>query len=202
MKSYTIQKTCGAPNWEKIPAMVMEYLPWSDPVDIKAKTQICWDAEALYIRQEAKEAVIRAEETGPLCMPCLDSCMEFFFRPTERAPYINVEINPNKAIYLGYGPVPRCLTRLLPPKVEELFDIQVEFTADGWVLCYRIPFMFIQWFFPEFEAKEGGVMHANAYKCGNKTVRKHYMAWNPIEDRTNGFHCPQYFGELIFGGEQ
>ena len=126
MKSYTIQKTCGTPNWEKIPAMVMEYLPWSDPVDIKAQTQICWDAEALYIRQEAKEAFIRAEETGPLCMPCLDSCMEFFFRPTERAPYINVEINPNKAIYLGYGPVPRCLTRLLPPKVEELFDIQTD----------------------------------------------------------------------------
>jgi hypothetical protein len=169
--------------------------------DISAQTQICWDEENLYIRQQAWEKEIRMEESGPLAMPCQDSCMEFFFSPTRRPGYFNIEINPGKAIFLGYGPEPKYLTRLLVPEVEELFDIQVQFTEGGWVLRYRIPFAFIRWFFPEFEAKAGGVIHANAYKCGNKTVKAHYLTWNPIFENGHGFHCPQYFGELIFGGE-
>ena len=199
MRSYTIQKVQGTPDWSTIPVMPMDRLMWTDSIDITAQTQLCWDEDALYIRQEAKEAVIRAEEEGPLSMPCLDSCMEFFFRPTQRPDYINIEMNPNKAIFLGVGPEVKSLIRLLVPKVTELLDAKVEFTADGWVLTYRIPFAFIRRLFPEFEAKEGGVMHANAYKCGDNTVKKHYLVWNPIGDDTRTFHCPQYFGELIFG---
>jgi hypothetical protein len=201
VRSYTIKKIEGTPDWNAVPVMPMDCLMWTDSTEVAAQTQICWDAENLYIRQQAWEKNIRAEESGPMCMPCLDSCMEFFFRPTRRDAYINVEIHPNKAIYLGYGPEPKHPIRLQISKVEELFDSQVEFTEDGWVLRYRIPFAFIRWFFPEFEAKEGTVMHGNAYKCGNKTVQKHFLAWNPIGDDVRTFHCPQYFGELIFDGE-
>lgn len=198
MRSYTIQKIQGTPDWSKIPVMPMDQLLWADFTDIAAQTQLCWDNEALYIRQEAKEADIRADEEGPLSMPCVDSCMEFFFRPTERPDYMNIELNPNKAIYLGIGTEIKNLIRLLVPKVTEIMDIQVEYTEGGWVLTYKLPFNFIRRFFPEFEAKVGGVMHANAYKCGNKAQR-HYLVWNRIGDDTRTFHCPQYFGELIFG---
>jgi len=198
MRSYTIKKVQGTPDWSAIPVMPMDQLMWTDSIDITAQTQLCWDDEALYIRQEAKEAVIVAKEEGPLSMPCVDSCMEFFIRPTQRMDYINLEINPKKAIYLGVGPDIKNLIRLLVPKVTELLDIQVEYVEGGWVLSYKLPFAFIRRFFPEFEAKVGGVMHANAYKCGN-TVKAHYLVWNRIGDDTRSFHCPQYFGELIFG---
>ena len=198
MRSYTIPRVQGTPDWSVIPIMPMDQQMWKDPVDITAQTQLCWDDEALYIRQEAKEADIRVKEEGPLAMPCIDSCMEFFIRPTQRLDYMNIELNPKKTIFLGVGPDIKNLIRLLVPKVTELLDIQAEYIEGGWVLSYKLPFAFIRRFFPEFEAKVGGVMHANAYKCGS-TSTPHSLVWNRIGDDTRTFHCPQYFGELIFG---
>ena len=120
MRSYTIARMQGTPDWSVIPVMPMDQQMWKDPVDITAQTQLCWDDEALYIRQEAKEAVIRAEQEGPLSMPCVDSCMELFIRPTQRPDYINIELNPKKTIFLGVGPDIKNLIRLLVPKVTEL----------------------------------------------------------------------------------
>ena len=110
-------------------------------------------------------------------------------------------MNPKRAIWLGYGPGIKDLIRLLVPKVQTLLNSKVEFTEGGWVLSYQIPFSFIRRFFPEFVAKEGAKMHANVYKCGDMTVKCHYLAWNPIGCETPNFHCPEYFGCLIFGGE-
>lgn len=201
MRSYTIKKIQGTPDWSTVPVMPIDTLLWTDSTDISAQAQICWDEEALYLRMEANEKNIRMEETGRLAEVCLDSCLEFFFSPTDRPDYFNIEMNPNRAIWLGYGPGIKDLIRLLVPRVEQLLNSQVEFTATGWVLSYQIPFAFIRRFFPDFEAKEGGRMRANAYKCGEETVKKHYLAWNPIELEKPAFHCPEYFGTLIFGGE-
>lgn len=201
MRSYTIKKIQGTPDWSTVPVMPIDTLLWTDSIDITAQAQLCWDQEALYLRMEAVEPHIRMEETGKLAMVCLDSCLEFFFSPVERPGYFNIEMNPNGAIWLGYGPTPKELMRLVVPKIETLFNSKVEFTEGGWVLTYQIPFAFVRRFFPEFEAKEGTKMRANAYKCGDLTVKPHYLAWNPIDLEHPKFHCPEYFGNLIFGGE-
>lgn len=199
MKTYTIKKIQGMPDWTNIPVMPIDTLLWTDSIDITAQAQICWDDTALYLRMEAVEPHIRAELTGPMASVCQDSCLEFFFRPTERPDYFNVEMNPNRAIWLGFGTCIKDLIRLQVPNVEKLFDSKVEYTDKGWVLTYQIPFTFIRRFFPEFEAKVGGKMYANAYKCGDSTVKPHYLAWNPIGGTKPSFHLPEYFGELIFG---
>ena len=85
--------------------------------------------------------------------------------------------------------------------VNEIWWVQVEFTEGGWAISYCVPVSFLHRFFPEFEAKEGAVLHANLYKCGDKTVKPHYLSWNPIELEDPAFHCPEYFGELVLGGE-
>jgi hypothetical protein len=41
-------------------------------------------------------------------------------------------------------------------------------------------------------------MAANFYKCGNKTVHKHYLSWSPIDLGEPNFHCPEYFGVIRF----
>lgn len=201
MRSYTIKKIHGTPDWSTIPVMPIDTLLWTDSTDVSAQAQICWDEDALYLRMEAVEPHIRMEENGPLASVCLDSCLEFFFRPTDRPDYFNIEMNPNRAIWLGYGPGIKDLIRLLVPKVQTLLNSKVEFTEGGWVLSYQIPFSFIRRFFPEFVAKEGAQMHANVYKCGDMTVKCHYLAWNPIGCESPNFHCPEYFGCLVFGGE-
>lgn len=201
MRSYTVQKITGAPNWDAIAVMPMDNYLWEKPVDVTAQTQICWDDTALYIRQVAMEANIRAEQEGPLALPWKDSCLELFIRPTEYMRYFNFEMNPKCALCLGYGPNGPEFTRLIIRNVDELFAPKARLIDGGWELTYRIPFAFVRRFFPEFEAAEGLVMHANAYKCGDDTARPHYLSWNYIDLEKPDFHCPEYFGELILGGE-
>ncbi len=199
MCTYTIQKTQGKPDWQAIPVMQMRALSWANDTDITAQAQLCWDENALYVRLEAVEPHIRKEETGALAKTWEDSCLELFLRPTERPDYFNIEMTPNRAIFLGFGTEKSNIIRLLVRNVEALLDSQVEFTDGGWVLTYQVPFAFIRRFFPEFEAKKGVKMYGNTYKCGDCTVAPHYMAWAPIARPEDSFHCPKQFGTLILG---
>lgn len=204
MRNYTIKKIDGAPDWSTVPVMPIDNHLWLEPVDITAQTQICWDEDGLYIRQEATEKHIRMEESGPMCRACDDSCLEFFLRPTERVDFLNFEINPNRAIFLGYGNGKDTLMRIQfhskrDTIMQEKLDIQTEITNSGWVLTYRIPFAFVRRFFPEFQPAVGVKVYGNAYKCGDLTVQPHYMAWNPIDTPEPAFHRPEQFGCLTFG---
>lgn len=201
MRSYTVKKIQGAPQWNTVPVMPIDTVNWLECNHISAQAQICWDPEALYVRLEATEAQIRMEERGPVAMPCLDSCLEFFFSPADRVDYLNFEFNPNCALWLGYGTCGKDLIRLLVPDIQELFNPQVEFTAGGWGITYKIPFAFVRRFFREFTPAEGVQMRANAYKCGSKTVNPHYLSWNPMTSQTPDFHCPKDYGILTLGGE-
>ena len=201
MRTYTIKKIQGAPNWETVPVMPIDNVCWNKGADISAQAQICWDENNLYLKLQAREAEIRMEEKGRTAEPCLDSCLEFFFRPTDAMDYFNVEFNPNAALWLGYGSEQVYLIRLLPPHLDRDFKPEVTFTDDGWAITYQIPFFFIRRFFPQFAPVEGYRMWANAYKCGDKTSTPHYFSWNPMSCEKPAFHRPQDFGCLIFGGE-
>jgi hypothetical protein len=115
--------------------------------------------------------------------------------------YINFELNPKCALYLGYGSKATGLIRLLVREVNKMFAPKATLTDDGWELTYKIPFAFIRQFFPEIVPEEGLVFCANTYKCGDSTVKPHYMSWNYIDLEKPNFHCPEHFGELILGGE-
>ena len=199
MRSYTIQKISGAPNWDAIEKLPIDQLLWTENCDIQAWAQVCWDENGLYIRQTAKESIVRAELEGPLERVCNDSCLEFFLRPTEALHYLNFEFNPNASLYLGFRTGRANAVRLIPEKYLEEFNAKTARTADGWELIYQIPFAFIQLFFPQWEAKAGMKMYGNFYKCGDETPNPHYRAWNPIDSATPEFHRPQDFGALILG---
>lgn len=203
MKTYTIKKVNGTPDWSKIPVLQIDTLLWTDSIDITAWAQLCWDEEGLFVRMEAIEPNIRMEETGPQACTCNDSCMEFFFSPTDRKDYFNIELNPTCAVWIGIGTGGDIsdLIRLQISKFNEKFSTNVEFTEKGWVLTYKVPFAFIKRFFNDFEAKEGKKIRANMYKCGDRTVKPHWMSWNEIETDHPSFHCPEFFGEMTFGGE-
>lgn len=61
---------------------------------------------------------------------------------------------------------------------------------------YKIPLEFMRVFYPDHEFK--GVLLANAYKCGNKTVNKHYIAWKPVKSEKPNFHVTSSFGKMNF----
>ena len=198
MKSYIITKKNEELNWNNVPALQVDTVQWLPDAGISAQAQLCYDEEAIYVRMTAKEANIRAQETGEVGMPCLDSCLEFFFCPMpHNKTYFNVEMNPNCCLYLGIGTDRYDLIRLLSHD-ENPFGAEAARTEDGWQLTYRIPVAFVQRFFPEFKAESGAMMRGNFYKCGDLTVQEHYYAWNPVETENPDFHLSEYFGKLYF----
>lgn len=201
MKSYTLRKISGTPNWDTIPTLQID-VPYRKPADVQAWARLCWDETGIYVNLQAREDNIRCEQLEPLDSICDDSCLEFFIRPTEAMNYFNFEYNPACNVYLGYGSSIQNLIRLIPHDQKAIFQPKSYRTEDGWGITYHIPFSFIQQFFPDFKAYEGLQFYGNCYKCGDYTVQPHYLSWNPIELPKLTFHAPQFFGRMILGGEE
>lgn len=200
MKEYEVVKVSGKPDWSEIPALPIENVLWLPDCGVRMEQQICWDETALHVRQRAWEADIRAVCTEPLSQVCEDSCMEFFFAFGEDGRYFNFECNPNGCVYLGFGGRREDRVRLIVKDPVSRFQIQTARTADGWALEYRLPLAFLRNFYPELCFADGLRFRANCYKCGDKTRRAHYLAWNPVLTDAPDFHRPEYFGRLTLRG--
>ena len=199
MREYLVKRVAGDPDWDSIPPMAVDQVMWLPDHGISMTARLAYDESAIYVRQQAVEAQIRAELTELLSPVCQDSCMEFFLSPCPAdGRYLNFEINPNGCLHLGFGHGRHDSMRLLPKKADERFRIAADRTADGWVLTYRIPLEVLRGLYPGLTLERGVEMRANCYKCGDCTVRPHYLAWNPPTSETPDFHRPQDFGKLIF----
>lgn len=200
MKSYTLKKINGAPNWDAISAVEID-ISYRGINNVQAWAKLCWDETGIYVNMRAKEAEIRCEELDPLGPVCEDSCLEFFIRPTEALNYFNFEYNSACNVFLGYGTGIDNLIRLIMQDQKATFQPKSYTTDDGWGITYHIPFTFIRQFFPAFEAYEGLQFYGNFYRSGEKTASPGGMSWNPIDLSRRTFHCPAFFGQLILGGE-
>lgn len=200
MNSYTLKKVNGTPDWDAIEALNID-IPYRHETEVQAWAKLCWAETGIHVNLRAKEENIRCQELEPLSPICEDSCLEFFIRPTEALHYFNFEYNFACNVYLGYGTGNADLIRLIMHDQKATFHPQSYKTDDGWGITYHIPFTFIKQFFPTFEAYEGLKFYGNCYKCGDKTVKPHYLSWNKIDLPKLTFHSPQFYGQLILGGE-
>jgi hypothetical protein len=179
------------------PAAIDEY-QWLPEVPVKAIAQVCYDENGFYARLTADERDITARFHGILDMVCLDSCLELFLRPVkEDKRYFNFEFNPNGALYLGFGHDRFDSVRQIVQYPKELFGIAPFKKPQGWGVEFFIPLNFIRLYFPEYELESGKTLFGNFYKCGEETIRPHYISWNRIKSETPDFHLPQQFGKWI-----
>ncbi len=197
MKEYTIIRRPEVLDWSSIPALQIDELFSTAPLDITAQARLCYDDQALYVHMQAVEKDIVANYTGLLDPVSDESCLEFFFSPREGdLRYFNIETNPNGALFLGFGPNVQELVRLIQP--EPVIVPQTARTADGWQVSYAIPHSFVRRFFPEYAPVPGKSIRANCYKCGVVTPREHYMCWCPVVPQKSAFHNPSLFGTMYF----
>lgn len=197
MKIYTISKADGKPDWGCVPALHVDTVLWAPDCGIRMTQQLCYDETAFYVRQQAKEPIIRAEHFTPLSPVCEDSYMEFFFSLGADDRYFNFEINPNACFEIGFGLYRENRIRICHKTEHEAFHPVCKRTLDGWTAEYRIPIEFLRLFYPAYQLEPGVRFRANCYKCGDLTVHQHYLSWNPVETRTPDFHRPEFFGQML-----
>lgn len=193
---YPVTKISGKADWSVIPVLSIDRVLWSEDAGIRAKGQLCCSGDFLYVHQSAVEKEIRAEHTASPAPVYEDSCLEFFFMHKGDQKYFNFEINPNGSLTAEYGPSGADRISVLPPDPADFFAIHPGRTPDGWEVFYRIPLSFIRSFVPDFSFT--GELAANMYKCGTKTVHRHFLSWAPIDLERPNFHCPAFFGRMVF----
>lgn len=199
MKTYTITRVNGNPDWSAIPSLSIDTPYKADSYPIQAWAQIAYDDENLYVRLRAVEEHIRIEEAGPLASTWEDSCLEFFFSPIEGDPrYVNIETTCGGAFFIGVGLGKHNLFRMLPWGTDVTFEPKPTRVDGGWEISYRMPYEMLRLVFPTFAPKSGEILKANCYKCGNLAKIPHWMSWSPITAEKLDFHTPQYFGTMIF----
>lgn len=197
MKEYTVTRCNGTPDWASVPSLEIDVHHNTPEVDVRAWAQVCYDDKALYVRMEAEEKDVRATYSGLLDEVCEDSCLEFFLSPIPGDKrYFNIEMNPNGAMYFGFGTSCDDLIRLICQECPVIVP-EITRTEKGWVTSYSVPFWFLRLFFPAFEGKKGDSVRANFYKCGEQTDPKYFLCWCPVVKRPHAFHNPDCFGTLI-----
>ena len=190
-------------DWSSLPLFEISEQVYPCDVPVLAQAQICRTEHAFVIRLQAQEPQIRAQEQGPLAMPCRDSCLEFFLSPTPSLRYLNFEWNPAGALYLGIGTGPADLMRIVPSptQIKTLFSPEITQQEHWWQIIFTVPYTFIQKFFPDFFPDANQTIRGNFYKCGDNLDRPHYLAWSPItREGKYLFHTPMEFGVLHMKG--
>ena len=197
-KSYVIKKRpfVTDESWNNVETVEVNCSPWKKyPCRYYTEAKLLYTEDAIYVNFKTTETHLKAVHNKKNTAVSNDSCMEFFLSPDENdTRYFNFEINP-----LGVMLLYLCNGRGKYTHIEvshKIFQIKSIITSEGWQLFYKVPFSFIMEFFPNTI----GNMRGNFYKCGEKTIHKHYGCWNFVETKKPEFHCPQYFGRLILDG--
>ena len=197
MNRYTIARTDSGNGPAGAPELSLDHILWEPDCGIRAGGTLRHDGRQLYVSLWAKEKEIRAEYRTAPSPVHEDSCLEFFFMPENEECYMNFEVNPNGVLHLGFGRNREEREAILLPDAGSLFGIRTGRTPDGWEVSYRIPGAFLREYYPDF--RFAGILRANVYKCGDRTVHPHYLAWNEVDAASPDFHRPECFGEMAFG---
>ena len=74
---------------------------------------------------------------------------------------------------------------------EPQFSLVDKKEGGEWDLTVFIPAECL----PDNFLHSGKEFTANFYKCGDKTMEKHYLSWAPIDTEKPSFHQPKFFGK-------
>lgn len=164
---------------------------------------IAHSGDALYLKFLVNEMNIRALYLNDQDAVWEDSCVEFFCKEENSDTYTNFEFNciGTAVVTTRKGRdndvVPFAESRL--KEIDRCTSLYRQIFSEKkglshWELTVKIPFQLLGINSSDFPKKLLG----NFYKCADGTATPHYVSWNPIHTKNPDFHCPEYFGELVF----
>ncbi len=181
--------------------LAIEQTPWEEYASVpRTSVRVSYDDEGLFLHFVSYETDLRAKETEHNTAVCCDSCMEVFLQPAPDTDphYVNIEINPNAAVYCAVRTCREDGVFVDPEEISEL-AVATSVFPDRWEIDLRIPVAFLQRHFPSYLHGEGTHLRANFYTCGDETATPHYGTFAPIVWDHPDFHRPEFFADFILG---
>ena len=215
MKNLVIKKiTTGAVEASAVPALfdaqgiewnAIACVNWVEfPYQPEVKFRAAHTGDAILIHYQVTEASVRAVAAADDGRVWEDACVEFFLSPESNDFYYNFECNCATKLLLHGGPA----GGERPTASEEVLKSVKRWSSLGaepfeervgectWEVALVIPASAI--FRHEITDLNGKTMRANFYKCGDLLQTPHFLSWSPIDLPKPKFHCPEFFGELMF----
>lgn len=215
MKNLVIKKIeIGAVEASAVPALfdaqgiewnTIACVNWAEfPYQPEVKFRAAHTGDAILLHYQVTEASVRAVALADDGRVWEDACVEFFLSPESNDFYYNFECNCATKLLLHGGPA----GGERPTASEEVLKSVKRWSSLGtepfeervgectWEVALVIPASAI--FRHEIETFNGKTMRANFYKCGDKLQTPHFLSWAPIDLPKPKFHCPEFFGEVVF----
>ena len=183
----------------------IDKLNWVKEYPYRPITQfnIARSTDSIFIKFSVRGSMLRAIYSNDQDPVHEDSCVEFFCMSVGADKYTNFEFN-----CIGTCSATSRKGRneeVIPFSKEEMNSIK-RFPSIGrrafnemegmfeWELTVKIPFVLMGVDPTNLPEKILG----NFYKCADGTDSPHFVSWSPIKTEQPDFHCPEFFGELIF----
>jgi len=184
---------------------LVENLNWKETYPYRPITlfNIARSNDSIFIKYSVRGSMLRAIFSNDLDPVNEDSCVEFFCKLPDSDNYMNFEFNcigtcnASKRKSKTEGVVRYTLDQLAQIKRYPSIGRRAFNEMEGmfeWELTVKIPFT-LMGIDPTNLPKK---MMGNFYKCADGTDSPHYVSWSPIKTEKPNFHCPEFFGELIF----
>ena len=184
---------------------LVENLNWKETYPYRPITlfNIARSNNSIFIKYSVRGSMLRAIYSNDLEPVNEDSCVEFFCKLPDSDNYMNFEFNcigtcnASKRKSKTEGVVRYTLDELSQIKRYPSIGRRAFNEMEGmfeWELTVKIPFT-LMGIDPNNLPKK---LLGNFYKCADGTDSPHYVSWSPIKTKKPNFHCPEFFGELIF----
>lgn len=193
---------------DMVPLELAHYMGEKPAHSPKTQAKLVYDSDALYVIFKVEDQYIRAI-AGHQGNVCRDSCVEFFFTPSEdiKTGYFNLETNCGGTMLFHHQLVPRKNSTVIAEedcRRIEIFHslpktIETEIQEPTvWTIFYRMPFEILEKYSKLAKPQKGVVWRANFYKCADATSHPHWLTWSKVNRPMPDFHVPESFGVLSF----
>lgn len=173
------------------------------------QTKLLYDDTAIYVFFRVLDRYVRAVAQNYHGSVWQDSCVEFFFTGCNDADhgYFNLEMNCGGTFLFHHQTSRNQNQKHI--EIEDCKKIRVLSSMPGiieteivepveWTVKYSLPVEILQKYAAVETPAPGVIWKANFYKCADLSSHPHWLTWNHVDMPEPDFHCPQYFGNIIF----
>lgn len=174
--------------------------PEDFPYKPECTVRAAWCNKGIGILYEVYGLDLRAEALKDNGSVWEDSCCEFFISHPTDGTYYNFEMNCIGTLLTAKRKSREDYSHFTKEQLKQVKRFstlprkQIDINGElfRWSVGMFIPFHLIG-INPHNLPDE---LHANFYKCGDKTEHIHFLSWSPISCATPDFHRPEFFGIL------